>query len=483
MRLRDSSLRTGSALVRIAAGDRRENRGLLFLVRGASDAEPLTIVERVCRTLIEEHSWKGFEWFAVPDQNALVDVDPRLEAVGLTRLEAGEFSGWSEHRVRRVLEPTLALLAAGRADDLFPSAGGAVGGLARGVQFLGREAELAELRDAVRAGRSFLVLAPRRSGKTSLLRRLEEDLASDCAVVFLDLQRHPSPEDLAASALAQATASSTRVAAERVERDGWAAVLREALVRTADRRPLVLILDELVYLLQFLRSKPDEAAYRREVGAILRELSGLRDDPGAVLLVAGSRDLADYLREEVGLPTAKLPLVTDLERFRLLPLGERADDPNLDRVLLGSGLVPEDGDEAWLRENFDLALPWVGLRFLDALFARLGSVERLDPAGLDAELVSFLRDSEVFRETDRQLVEGLREPAARSAVITAVDRLCSQPARAVTSAEDLRALLAAAAPKESERLLAWMIDHLPVRAEAGEVAIASRLFHRWWGLR
>jgi hypothetical protein len=283
--------------------------------------------------------------------------------------------------------------------------------------------------------------------------------------------------------LAQATAGSTRAAADRVARDGWTAVLREALVRMADRRPLVLILDELVYLLQFLRSKPDEAAYRREVVATLLELAGLRNDPGAVLLVAGSRDLADYLREEVGLRVAKPPLVTDLERFRLSPLGERVDDPNLDRVLLGSGLVQENGDEAWLRKNFDLALPWVGLRFLDALVARLGSVGRLDPAGLDAELVSFLRDSEVFRETDRQLAEGLREPAARSAVVSAVDRLCSQPALAVTSAEDLRALLAAKAPKESERLLAWMIDHLPVRAEPGEVAINSRLFHRWWSLR
>ncbi len=61
----------------------------------------------------------------------------------------------------------------------------ALGGVVRGAQFAGRAAELARLRSLARSGERLYLFAPRRYGKTSLLREALEPKAAAEAIILL----------------------------------------------------------------------------------------------------------------------------------------------------------------------------------------------------------------------------------------------------------------------------------------------------------
>ncbi len=168
MHLRDQSLRTGSLLAWFDDASRANNRGLLFMVRGADDIEPLGAIESACREHIAERQYQGFEWHPVLDQGQISSVDPELNVSRVERFEACEFRNLDDGNLRALLDPVLDRMAASE-PDLLPRAGGAVGAAAEGVQFLDRSAELEELLSLLRSGRSVFLQAPRRSGKTSLM--------------------------------------------------------------------------------------------------------------------------------------------------------------------------------------------------------------------------------------------------------------------------------------------------------------------------
>lgn len=74
------------------------------------------------------------------------------------------------------------------------------GGLAQDDAFVDREPELAALRTDLRSGQDVVLLAPRRYGKSSLaLRAMQQALADDVLVAYLDLLRTPTKERLAAA--------------------------------------------------------------------------------------------------------------------------------------------------------------------------------------------------------------------------------------------------------------------------------------------
>lgn len=63
-----------------------------------------------------------------------------------------------------------------------------VGSPVTGDDFFDREQELAELIDLIRADAHVLVTAPRRIGKTSLLKETESRVGDEFAVLFVDVQ-------------------------------------------------------------------------------------------------------------------------------------------------------------------------------------------------------------------------------------------------------------------------------------------------------
>lgn len=484
MRLRNETLRTGALLAWFAPEDRSTNRSLLFLVAGAADIEPLREIESACRLSIDSHSLEGFEWYAVTDRGQLATVDPLLNSSQIFGLEVCELAGLSQEDLAALLGPALERMAA-RQTELFPSAGGAVGAPAEGIQLLGRTKEISALFEALRSGRDLLLLAPRRSGKTSVLRRLEKSLEGQFRTVYLDLERYAEESDVAARFRMLATGESFRLAQRRSE-EGWKDLLKEslqALGHQSPSQPLLLLLDELVFFLQNLQEARDEdlSRYREKVQRFLSVLSEACTATRARVVIAGSLDLGDFLRETLGIELSEIsrPLGS-LDAFSLPPLS--LDFPALEmrRVLLGTGLVPEPGDLDWLIENADLATPYAALQFLDRLAARVRSEGRLGRERMEAVIDEFLAVTDAFREFDERLRrKGEQIPGVRAAVREALDLLAEADPDFGVSEDRMRQVLDRV-PGKGEHLLAWFLETYPIRRQGDRLLFASRLFGRWW---
>jgi hypothetical protein len=484
MRLRDETLPAGRLLAYYESRDRSQNRSLLFLVAGAADIEPLTRIEQACRTAIADLDLKGFEWHAVPDQGLLTSIDPNLAPSRVVRLEMAEMAGIPPAELDELLRPVLSRIALGDT-ELFPSAGGAVGAPAEGIHLLGREREIAELARLVDGGKSVLLVAPRRSGKTSVLRCLEKELAVQYRTAYLDLERFSSPEEVASRLWVLASGERIRVAQQRAAVD-WQALFSESLLHLGGgglTRPLLLLLDELVLFLQSLTAPEGKKVDRRRlVLGFLRELSSLCLDAAARVVVAGSIEIEDYLKDTLGIKSGELPpLLGSLVHFPLPPPTFKSTRLEMRRVLLGTGLVVELEEFDWLVKNADLASPYPALRFLDQLASRVRSSEISGSQALESELDSFLATTEAFADFVHRLQLKSRElPGAKGAMEEALDRLAETSEEVGLALDTFREPLSRSRPGEADALVGWLIENFPIRHEGDHVRFASRLFRRWW---
>ena len=476
MRLRDQRLRSGRLLAWFHPVDRRSNGALLFLVRGAGDIQPLTRIQETCCRLLDTRVLDGFEWHQVSDVGQLANVDPALLPSRLTRVEVAELAMLNAAELEGLLGPALERLAADKS-QLFPTAGAAVGTPAEGIQFLGREREIRRAVERLAAGRSLEILAPRRSGKSSLLRRLGAELPPGWRPVALNLEKEFTPEDLAARLWVTAAAGSYRAAQRRTE-SGWEPVLAAALQRLAEGcEVLALLLDELVFFLRNLTPGEEEGA--RAAAEILGALDRGCRGPGVRLVIANSVPLGEYLDEMLGLPESRRPeLFRSLEALRLPPL--EAPALELRRLLLGTGLVPEADDIGWLQGNVDLALPYPALRFLDFLAAHLhASGGPVDGEVLERLLVEFLDTTDAFAEFESNLRRyGSQQSGGLTALRFCLDRLTDAAAGAAVPRASVESCFADLARPAD--LFAQMLDTFPVVETEEGVALASRLFRRWW---
>jgi energy-coupling factor transporter ATP-binding protein EcfA2 len=466
MRLRNETLRTGTLLAFFDRESSRHNASLLFLVEGAADIAPLRDIESACRELIAGDD--RFHWHTVANQLELTAVDARLDPGRVTRLEVAELHGLSRPELRALLAPAISQLR--EAEQVrFPSATRTEGSVARGVDFLDREDELAALQRLVEEGRHVLLVAPRRSGKTSLLHRLAELLAAHAHPVLLDVEKFRNAEALTAELLARASSQRFIEALKQVRGRGWRVVLPEAITTLArGPGPLVLILDELAWFLEHLEG---DKAY-----ALLEALGEALEKAGARLVVAGSLDVERVARDQLGI---RLPgLFGRLHRFALPPLAKARLVLNLRRVLLGTGLVLQQGDMAWLSESVDLAMPYPALRFLGHLTS-VAHARPLSPEELERELVDDLASTDAFAELEEQL-KGLAQQVPRTAegIEKALDTLADRP----REVSDVKALLGHE-PAEQAANFSWLVEHFPLNVEGERVELASRLFRRYWRTR
>lgn len=464
MRLRREGLKTGQLLSCFPPDKPDHNASLLFLVEGAADIGPLHTIETALRDLLDD----SFRWSTVANQLDLSAIDPRLDPERLTRLEAAELRELPIEMVRELLAPAVEQMKQGERVR-FPSASRLEGSVALGADFLGREPELMELRNRIRQQRHTLLVAPRRSGKTTLLYRLRELLVGEARVEFFDAQRRGSAQAFVADLWAHATGQPFTIALKEVRGGGWEDFVSRAVERLAGDggRPLVLIFDELSMFLE--QAKPVADSTR-----LLAALDSAVARGRASLVVAGSIDLRRLVRERSEL---ELPgLFGSLETYALPPLAEGQLDLYLRRVLLGSGLVPEPGDLAWMAQNLDLAMPYPALQFL----SRLASVAReraLDAGSLETELQAYLQTTDAFRETESHLNRLAEdEPERSERVETVLDRISSHAPMPVA---DVKALLASETEVQAGSF-SWLLEHLPLRVHDNHVKLASRLFRRYW---
>jgi Cdc6-like AAA superfamily ATPase len=482
MRMRNEQLKTCKALTWVDSSGKSRSRVLLFLVRGADDIAPLDALQVACRARIEAREYKGFEWHAVADPGQISSVDRRLFSAEIIRFEACEFQQLDGKQLASLLDPIIDHIAAGDA-ELVPRVGGAVGGPAEGIQFLNRSSEVTDLVAAIRKGNSIFLQAPRRMGKTSLMRRVQKELESEFTTLALNLERDPNPLECAARLRSIQTGEGFHAALRAAKADPDR-VVRDSLdaLCAASEKPLVIFIDELVSLFEGIKAKNEgEKAHCGQVLSFLSALTTPLEAHSARLVVAGSVDWLAYLEAELEITHEELPgLFSRLQKVPVHPLDLENPECELRRLLIGSGLVAEAADMRWFLEHVDLALPFPAAKFLDTVLAETKRRGTTNQRGFDELLSDFLKTTDAFADFDNHLRSKCPIPGASETVADVLGRIASHPFVDGASQDEVQSILLGLEEHESNRIKSWLFDTFPVKAQDGNLRFVSRLFYQWW---
>jgi hypothetical protein len=481
MRLRNENLKTGKALAWVDKNRQAKTRVVLFLVQGAGDISALNAIDRVCDNWIKQQGYQGFSWHSVADPGQISLVDPRLFSADIRRFEACEFRDLSEDQIEILLNPLIDRICAGES-ELLPRAGAAVGAPAEGVQFLNRTAETNSLASMIRQGESFFIRAPRRTGKTSLMRRLQELLLSEFSVLSLNLERDPTPAEAAARVRSTLTGEGFQVALRSARQDS-AAVLSGALnsICEGSEKPLVLFIDELVSLFNGIKSAdPDEGLRRAATLSFLKALADPIAAHEARVVIAGSVDWLQYLESELSARQSDLPgIFSRLQPIPLKPLDLEHPECELRRLLMGSELVPEAGDVNWLAEHIDLALPFPAVKFLDQVLADVKNRSRITTQELQSIFDLFLAQTESFADFNEHLNRHCPTGSMAADVVAGVlSEIASHPFEVGIENERVKTIFARTDQKDV--VYQWLYDTFPITSKDGRTRFMSHLFQHWW---
>ncbi|MDQ6726754.1 MAG: hypothetical protein M3066_11405 [Actinomycetota bacterium] len=264
----------------------------------------------------------------------------------------------------------------------------ALGNYASGDRFWDRVREVAEVRSYLTDGQGVVLTGPRRVGKTSVVRRVLEEMSASSVTVFVDVEQHATPGEMfagIAAALAGADlgfwhrisgwfGKRLGEAADRVEavqvgllkielqaamagswRDDARAIV-EAMAG-ADR-PTILAVDELPLLVDRVLKRD-----RTEAELLMGTLRGLASDFGAVRwLVSGSIGLEPVL-QRAGLTG----MITHLRAYPIEAWDEATTVGAVEALAATTGLSLFDGAARHVHRQLGLGVPYHVQLLMDEL--------------------------------------------------------------------------------------------------------------------
>ncbi|MCW8137898.1 MAG: ATP-binding protein [Planctomycetota bacterium] len=395
-----------------------------------------------------------------------------------------------------------------------------VGSWVDGDRFWGRDQELRDLTRLIDEGQHVLLVAPRRTGKTSLMREVSRQIADRYTCLHVDLEGSHSPaEAVAEIACATWPHLSLRSRTQTVFRNALAAVKSVETLSASDltltfreasagpwaekgdalleelgrsERPVVLFVDELpVLVCRLLKGHDDEVTpARRELAD--RFLSWLRratQRRGSLRLVlSGSIGLEPVLR--LGRLSATVNAFTP---FSLLPW-PRDSAIEFVRALAATYKVPlEPAVPERLADRLGACVPYhVQLFFLHLRqsYEQERASGRTTPCTVDevdwtyrermlapgghAELAHNEERLRMVLGVEAVLAQDLLTEAAVAQELTDEAALCLTRARAAPGRDDLAAL----------RLTLDVLEHDGyLRAVPGRRVFDSTLLRDWWARR
>jgi hypothetical protein len=478
MRSRDISKQNGRLLACCRDHGDLRAAGVLFLVSSYADVPILAAISEAVDRIRESVSECDLRWFDVTDEVELRDLHAGLNAGTVLRVETSEFDALTPDDLEGLLADALARVTRFEA-IVFPQIGAALGVAAEGVQFIGRGTEIKKLSQTIEANAVTLLVAPRRTGKTSLMREFVRRQPGGTRAAYVDLESAFDWNEAVVAIVTGVTDAEGPAIRSAIGQRGANAVLQDALqsLRSSQRSD-VLFVDEFVYFLRTLTTECTAIERPLVVRQAIDALTSACESAGIHLVLAGSIDLLDYLTEEVGIEREELPQAIGGAAAYALPALE-ATPGHIRALLIGTGLVPEASDAEWLRANIDLGMPLATLQYLERLAVRVREGRAISTAELGAALDEFLEHTTVFRDVmDRFQQRGFVYPGFRGAVSEFMRRLLASSGRMAID----QALQCFNTPGEQrpQDALRWVVENLPVRIDQESVVLASKVFGRWW---
>ncbi|MGK3960679.1 ATP-binding protein [Sorangium sp. So ce118] len=397
-----------------------------------------------------------------------------------------------------------------------------VGNWVSGERFWNREKEIWDLKELLGEGANVLIAAPRRVGKTSVMRKLCEELEQgNYRCLFLDLQRSQSGEDVIVElgvatrphqTLWDRAKELVRDKAERLESLGteefkltfrehlkqdWQAKgerLFDALAGGDEDRPVVIFMDELPILVNRLL-KGDEYIITPERRKLTDEfLSFLRAQTikhrsKIRLVVAGSIGLEPVLRQ-AGLSAT----INTFTPFELRPWDEETAVGCLEALANNYSVVLIEGAARRMVEKLGSCIPHHVQMFFNHVYndtkrraqqeVSLEDVERV----YKHSMLSTRGHAELSHMEERlKLVLGQRDlPLTLDLLTEAAVVGVLTPGASMTLARDSAMIAEPGAPAEKPQdVLRRVVDVLKhdgylVDNDAGALVFGSLLLRDWW---
>lgn len=359
---------------------------------------------------------------------------------------------------------------------------------AEGGDLVGREAPLADARRRLEAGTSLHLMAPRRYGKTSFLRRLARDLrSSGRRVVVIDAENLATVGAFAVALAEQALRDGMESLRALPELRGWPLPDASAAVRLAAKEALRASLGAVpvAFLKQVLRVLGGEGVVlcidefsrfllncpRADVARGMSAFHEARVDGGPTTIVAGSSGLRSFIAS-----TAMSGAFDDLGVLSLEPLEQESAGVLVEELLYGHGRPPTPIVVAAVLERLGAPVPY----FLQALVHHTLAEAQgaLDISAVDRAYRNRLLDVEgneffrPFRLQERGYRDAWRGPAAR---------ILARLARSETPVPvaELRALC----PDDFATLIAALSEDYDIVESDGAASLRSKVLRERWALR
>ena len=264
----------------------------------------------------------------------------------------------------------------------------ALGNYASGDRFWNRQREVAEIRAYLADGQGVLLTGPRRVGKTSVVRRVLEDMSASSSCVFVDVEQHDTPGEMFAGIAAALAGADVgfwhRITAwfgkrlgdtaERVEalqvgllkvelqaamagswRDDARAIV--GAMAGADQ-PTVLAVDELPLLVDRMLKRD-----RAETELLMSTMRGLASDFGDVRwMVSGSIGLEPVL-QRAGLTG----MITHLRAYPIDAWDEATTLGAVEALAATTGLSLVEGAAGDVHAQLGLGVPYHVQLLMDEL--------------------------------------------------------------------------------------------------------------------
>lgn len=405
-----------------------------------------------------------------------------------------------------------------------------VGNWVTGDRFWDREQELSDLAELISEGAHILLVAPRRVGKTSIMRELADRHAETFLFLYVDLQRALSPAD-AIVELCLATkshvglwhrttevfrnvlASVDSLAIDELKiklRDGVAADWQSKGERLFDAlaasdKPVVLLLDELPILVNRLLRGSERAMNGdriRETDAFVSWLRGqtIRHRGKLRLVVSGSIGLEPILRQ-AGLSAS----INTLTSYELRPWDPATALGCLRALANQYKLEFEDGTAEHMIEKLGSCIPHHVQMFFSHVYTeskRRGSVPlrcsvQLVDAVYTSSMLSSRGHAELshFEERLRMVIDDADVPLALDLLTEAAEtgRLTPEAAAILVSdhTTDARHPIGFAAGGDRSTLDNSRLNNLLaifehdgyLRDDGAGYVFISRLLRDWWKAR
>jgi AAA+ ATPase superfamily predicted ATPase len=507
MKLYDNGQKTGHLLVFQLPESPGDNFSFFFPIGGLDDLDRLFKVnqgfEQAYERLGQICSRYELQGISINDIDRARENVPDIDEKRLCRLELYQFIDQQGEFVSEFADAVMAWFTR-ETRQVLPAL--RTGAIATGSSFFNREKEREEIREKVMSGKSILLQSPRRYGKSSLLKHIQQNPLSDgIKACYIDLQGAKSAVDFMESligdlmlsercadclppALAQKTPweclSHERIELKRIERQnikkGWKEYANHlfACMDGASKKVL-LIFDEFSYMLEDMLSYPDGT---KEITEFMDWFANLRNELKHVsFILSGSEHLDTFLHRHS----------IDGRIDDLSPVHLDLFDPQTALSLMLLLFIRENISVT--KNDLDEVLALMGepIPFFLQVFVDLLGAECRRKGELTLERIAEIYDKQLLGPDSKRHFEsvwqqldryGQHTPGGKEAAIQVLSRI-AYAGNTPVDQKELEAIWSAStgSPDDFADILDLMKDDFYITVNpANQLAMASKLIRDWW---